>query len=120
MTRLFILWLLLPSLAMAQDYLKQFPLQRKTTYFEFHYRRHPELIADIARFADGFVKIANRDFFKADFDYPIRVLVLEDRTTFQDFLRREFRIKDPPGFGIYIPPQLNALMTNVAQSLGAP
>jgi hypothetical protein len=103
---------------MAQGYMSEFPLERKTTYFDFHYKRRPERIAEIARFADAFVKVVNRDFFKADFDYPIRVLVLEDRATFQNFLRREFRINDPPGFGIYIPPPHKLFATFEDSGLG--
>ena len=91
--------------AVAQTYLEQFPLHQKTRYFDFYYRRDPQKIAYIARFADGFIKVINRDFFKADFDYPIRTLVLEDRATFQGFLCREFRISDPPAFGVYISSQ---------------
>jgi hypothetical protein len=96
--------LLLPALAFAQDYLDQFPQRKQTEYFDFRYRRASPRIAEIARFADGFIKIVNRDFFKADFDYPIRVLVLEDRASFKEFLRREFHISDPPDFGIYVTP----------------
>ena len=98
-----LLWL--PALAFAQDYLDQFPHRKQTEYFDFRYKRESPSIATIARFADGFVKIVNRDFFKADFDYPIRVLVLEDRARFKDFLRREFHESDPPDFGIYLPKQ---------------
>lgn len=96
-------WLLLaPVIAVAQDYLEQFPLQQQTKYFDFRYKQHPEKIKAIARFADGFISIVNRDFFKADFDYPIRVLVLEDRASFQNFLRQQFGIADPPNFGIFL------------------
>ena len=104
-TRRFLCWpmLLLSAVTMAQGYLEQFSSRQQTKYFEFHYKRNPERIAAIARFADGFVTLLNRDFFKADFDYPIRVLVLEDRGAFQEFLRREFRVDDPPNFGIYLP-----------------
>lgn len=44
----------------------------------------------------------NRDFFKADFDYPIGVLVLEDRARFKTFLQTELHIADPPNFGVYL------------------
>src|SRR5438876_3632533 len=103
-TRLNFCWLLLllSAVTMAQGYLERFPSRQQTKYFEFHFKRNPERIAAIARFADGFVTLLNRDFFKADFDYPVRVLVLEDRAAFQEFLRREFRVNDPPNFGIYL------------------
>jgi hypothetical protein len=64
-----------PVVAVAQDYLEQFPLQQHTKYFDFRFKRNPEQIKAIARFADGFINVVNRDFFKADFDYPIRVLL---------------------------------------------
>ena len=96
-------WLLLaPIFAIAQDYLEQFPLQQQTKYFDFRFKRNPEQIKAIARFADGFINVVNRDFFKTDFDYPIRVLVLEDRATFQKFLRQQFGVSDPPNFGIFL------------------
>ena len=112
------LLLLLPSITLAQEYLKQFPLRQQAQYFDFHFKRNPGRVAAIARFADGFVQVVNRDFFKADFDYPIRVLVLEDRATFQEFLRREFRVNDPPGFGIYLPPPHKLFATYEDSGLG--
>jgi len=93
--------LLLPAFAFTQDYLDQFPHRKQTEYFDFRYRSNSPRVAEIARFGDGFIKFVNRDFFKADFDYPIRVLVLEDRARFKEFIRREFQDNDPPDFGIY-------------------
>jgi hypothetical protein len=94
--------LALPAATMAQSFLEQFPYHQQTRYFEFYCKRNPQRMAGITRFADGFITLLNRDFFKADFDYPIRVLVLEDRARFQEFLRREIHDPDPPGFGIYL------------------
>jgi hypothetical protein len=94
--------LLLPALAEGQGYLEQFPFRQPTKYFDFRYKRNPEKIATIARFADGFINLLNKDFFNANFDYPILVLVLEDRASFQEFLRREFHDEHPPQFGIYM------------------
>jgi len=91
-----------PPTATTQSYLEEFPRHRQFKYFDFYYKRSPERIEGIARFADAFVALVNRDFFKAEYDYPIRVLVLEDRSAFQDFLRRRFRMQDPPGFGIFM------------------
>ena len=98
--------LLLPFLSNAQNYLEQFPLREQTKYFDFRYKRNSEKITEVARFSDAFIKVLNRDFFKVEFDYPIRVLVLEDRTTFGAFLRRDLRINDPPGFGICVSDKL--------------
>jgi len=94
--------LLLPTVLWSQDFIGQFPYHKKTEYFDFYYRRESPKIPEIARFADGFVRLVNRDFFKADFDYPIRVLVFEDRPQFQQFLIQQLHIADPPGFGVYV------------------
>lgn len=94
--------LLLPALALAQDFTSQFPYHKKTEYFDFYYRRESPKISEIARFADGFVRLVNRDFFKADFDYPIRVLVFENREQFKGFLTQQLHIADPPNFGVYV------------------
>lgn len=100
---IFCFWLLLtPLLSVSQTYLEQFPLQRQTKYFDFRYKQHPEQIQAIARFANAFIGVVNRDFFKTDFDYPTRVLVLEDRSTFQKCLQQQFGIFDPPNFGIFL------------------
>jgi hypothetical protein len=96
------LLLLLSASTMAQGFLEQFPLQQQTKYFNFRYKQSPEKISAVARFADGFLTLVNRDFFKADFEYPILVLVLEDRPAFQQFLHREFHMANPPQFGVYL------------------
>ena len=95
-----ILWW--PAVARGQSYLKEFPGRHQAKYFEFHYKRNADQIKEIAQFADAFVTLINRDFFKADFEYPIRVLVLEDRGTFQQFLRTRIGVREPPNFGIYL------------------
>ena len=96
-------WLLLvPVVTTAQDYLAQFPLRQQTKYFDFRFKRNPERIKPLARFADGFINVVNHNFFKADFTYPIRVLVLEDRASFQTFLRQQFAVIDPPNYGIFL------------------
>jgi len=75
--QLHLLMFLFPLAAIGQSYLRSFPGSLRTEYFQFHYRTNQAHVAEIAKFADSFVKIVNRDFFKADFDYPIRVLVLD-------------------------------------------
>jgi hypothetical protein len=94
--------LLLPTVVWSQDFISQFPYHKKTEYFDFYYLRESPRIPEIARFADGFVRLVNRDFFKADFDYPIRVLVFEDRAQFKQFLIQQLHIQDPPNFGVYV------------------
>jgi hypothetical protein len=93
---------LLPAVVLSQDFLDQFPYRKQTEYFDFRYKRNSAQIPEIARFADGFIRLVDRDFFKADFDYPIRVLVFEDRAQFKEFLVHELQIAEPPNFGIYL------------------
>lgn len=87
--------------AHAKDWSKTLPFEHKSRYFEFQYQRASWKANEFARFADGFVDLVNRDFIKVEFDYPIRVLVLPDRARFQQFLREELSMGDPPNFGIY-------------------
>ena len=94
--------LLLPTIVWSQDFIDQFPYHKKTEYFDFYYLRESPKISEIARFADGFVRLVNRDFFKTDFDYPIRVLVFENRAQFKQFLIQQLHIADPPNFGVYV------------------
>jgi len=96
------LLLLTPIVAFAQPYLNEFPFHQQTKYFDFRFKRNSERIKTIARFADGFIGVINRDFFPAGFDYPVRVLVLEDRASFQNCLRQQFSIANPPNFGIFL------------------
>jgi hypothetical protein len=109
--------LLLPLVVIGQGYLEQFPFQEKTKYFVFRFKRNPERIKVIARFADGFISVVNRDFLKAEFNYPIRALMLEDRASFQKFLREQFGVTDPPGFGIFLY-QFNLFATYEDSGLG--
>jgi hypothetical protein len=103
MNRILLGWLLLlPAIVFSQDFTSQFPCHKQTAYFDFYYLRESPRIPKITRFADGFVRLVNRDFFKADFDYPIRVLVFEDREQFKQFLIRQLHIADPPNFGVYV------------------
>jgi len=94
--------LLLPLTARPEDFTRQFPFHKRTEYFDFYYLRESPKIPEITRFADGFVRLVNRDFFKADFGYPIRVLVFEDRNQFKHFLVEQLHVADPPNFGIYV------------------
>ncbi|SRR6266851_6874943 len=90
------------TIASAQDFLLQFPYRKQTRYFDFRYKRESSRIANLVRFDDNFIKLVNRDFFKADFDYPIRAFVLEDQNQFQEFVQNELHVPGPAGFGIYL------------------
>lgn len=82
--------------------LDQFPFRKQTRYFDFHYARNSSQMEGMARFADAYINLINRDFFKADFDYPIRVFVLEDQNRFEEFVHRDLEVPGPAGFGIYV------------------
>src|SRR5262249_30089421 len=73
-----------------------------TRYFDFHYERNFTRIDEMARFADGYIGIINRDFLKAEFDYPIQVYVLADQKRFEEFAHRELSVPGPAGFGMYL------------------
>ena len=75
----------------------QFPVRKQSKYFEFGYERDNPQIEPMARFADGYVKLINRDFFQADFDYPIHVFVLQNQERFEDFVHRDLRVPGPAG-----------------------
>lgn len=94
-------WIVLPT--EDRDFSRDFPNELKSRYFIFRYQRAAWDAASFARFADAFVDLVNRDFIKVGFAYPIEVLVLPDRETFQAYLRSEFKVSNPPGFGIYLP-----------------
>jgi hypothetical protein len=103
--------------ASAQHFLNQFSFRKQTKYFDFRYRHYSTNIAEIARFSDAFIGTVNRDFFKAEFSFPIRVLVLENRDKYLAFLRRDLAVENPPNFGIYIYP-LKMFVTYEAAGLG--
>jgi hypothetical protein len=85
----------------SQSYSEQLPLRQQSKYFDFRFKQHPEKIKAIARFADAFIDIVNRDFFKAEFDYPIRVLVTEDFSTHRTLVSQQFGVTDPT-MGIFL------------------
>jgi hypothetical protein len=89
------------SVASGQEFLKQFPLHKKSKFFELYFKQNPQKMEEIARFADGFVRVVHRQFFKSDFEYPIKLVTIEDRERFQAFLVKDMNISDPPYFGIY-------------------
>src|SRR5262249_17227121 len=99
-----VLLLLVVVLALARSsktYSEQFPLRQQTKYFDFQFRQHPEKIQSLARFADAFIDIVNRDFFKAEFDYPIRVLVTEDFAKHRELVSQQFGVTDPT-MGVFL------------------
>jgi hypothetical protein len=85
----------------SQSYSERLPLRQQSKYFDFRFKQHPEKIKTIARFADAFIDIVNRDFFKAEFDYPIRVLVTEDFSPHRTLVSQQFGVTDPT-MGIFL------------------
>jgi hypothetical protein len=80
----------------------QFPIRKQTKYFDFHYERNSPQIEGTARFADAYVRIVDRDFFPADFNYPIQVYVLANPSRFENFVQRDLKVPGPAGYGIYL------------------
>jgi hypothetical protein len=112
-----IIWVTCGLTAHATDWSKKLPQEHKSRYFTFHYQREGWDAPAFARFADAFVDSVNRDFTKVEFDFPIQVLVLPDRAAFQQFLKKEFVVRDPPDFGIYFP-AFKVFATYEASGLG--
>ena len=100
----------------SRSYSEQLPLRQQSKYFDFRFKQHPERIQSLARFADAFIDIANRDFFKAEFDYPIRVLVTEDSARHRALVSQQFGVADPT-MGIFLY-QHNLLATYEESGLG--
>jgi len=44
-----------------QSYSEQLPLRQQSKYFDFQFRQHPEKIDSLARFADAFIGLVNRE-----------------------------------------------------------
>ena len=100
----------------SQSYPEQLPLRQQSKYFDFQFRQHPEKIKSLARFADAFIDLVNRDFFKAEFDYPIRVLVTEDPSAHRTLVSQRFGVTDPTmGLFLY---KYNLLATYEDSGLG--
>src|SRR5215470_16847246 len=83
------------------NFFSQFPLRKQTEYFDFRYQRDSSHISSIIRFNDAFIKLMNRDFFKADFDYPIRAFVAQDWKHFDEFVHKQLHAGIAAGYGMY-------------------
>lgn len=103
MKRLCLVLLLFPMVAMAENLPKYFKNKFKSRYFVFHYNDEIRTIPQFATFTDGFIGVINREFFKANFNYPINVYVLKDKAAMQKFLTEKLHVNNPPSFGMYLP-----------------
>jgi len=65
--------LLLPAYVFGHDSPEQFPHRLQTKQFDFYCKGNETEVSKIARLADSFIGIANRDFFATKFNYPIRL-----------------------------------------------
>jgi hypothetical protein len=100
---LFCFLLLFPILTQSQSLIDQFPCRTQTKFFDFHYKSNSAKIPEIVQFSDAFINLLNQKFFKADFDYPIQVLVLNNREEFKELWVHQLHFDDPPYYGVYIP-----------------
>jgi hypothetical protein len=89
--------------AVAADWSRDFPLERRSRYFDVRYQRSGWDAAAFVRFADAFVDIVDRDFVRVSLEHPIGVLVLPDQASFQAYLRTRLGIARPPAYGMYLP-----------------
>ena len=85
------------SVTHQEGFFAGFPSTRRGRY-----QRESPRISELVRFDDAFIKEINHDFFKADFDYPIRTFVLTDQAQYEDFVNNQLRVPGPAGFGIYL------------------
>lgn len=119
--KLIALLLLLPVIAWGAgpaDNDADFDGRLRTEHFDFRFPADQgPAVRDIARFAEGFLAVLQKDFFDPKFDYPIKVLVLPTREAFQGYLRSRLKVADPPAFGIYLG-QLKAFVTYSSSGLG--
>jgi len=98
------------------DWSKDLPLTQRSRYFTIHYQRSAWDAAELARFADGFVELVDRDFLPARFDRPMDVLVFPDRASFHRYLRKVLGADLTP-MGIYLP-ALSVFATSEDSGLG--
>lgn len=84
------------------DWSQELPLTQRARHFTIHYQRPGWDAAGLARFADGFVALVDRDFLPVRFDRPMDVLVFRDRPSFHRYLR-EVLGADLTPMGIYLP-----------------
>lgn len=100
-------------------HLQHFPLNTRTKFFHLYHRTESPWLKEMSRFADGFVRVIHRQFFTADYSYPIQVLVLEDPKRFEEHLRKEFKMKGKaPEFGMVFFQELNCFVTHDGCGLG--
>lgn len=75
---------------------------KSTKYFIFHYGDNEEKVDYLSRCADGFIDAVSKDFFKANFSYPIHAYVFKDSTSFNRYCKIE--LNEPrPLYGTYVP-----------------
>ncbi len=100
-------------------HLRLFPHNQRTKFFHFYYMKETPMVQEMMRFADAFVRIIHRQFFTADYAYPIQMLVLENRERLEVYLRKEFKMKGPvPEFTMMFIPELNCFITEEGTGLG--
>jgi len=109
--------LLFPSLAFSEDLSVYFKNQFKSQYFVFHYNDEITTIPSFDRFSDGFIRVINRDFFRATFNYPIHVYVLKDQASMNIFLKQKANVDDTDLYGIYLP-RFNGFVTREDSGYG--
>ena len=97
--KLIALLLLLPVITWAAgpaDNDVDFDGRLRTEHFDFRFPADQgPAVRDIARFAEGFPAVLQKDFVDPKFAYPIKVLVLPTREAFQGYLRSRLTVALP-------------------------
>lgn len=80
----------------------QFQHRLPSKYFIFYSNIPQPKLAAYAELSDLFVDYVDRHYFKTENKFPIKVLVLPDRTSFKNLLRTQLQVVAPPDYGIYL------------------
>ncbi len=86
--------------------------------FIFHSQVSQKKSEEYLRFSKEFIKEINSKFFSINnAPLPISCVVFQSKEDFQQYLRDDLNISDPPGYGQYIP-QLNTFFTYDGSGFG--
>lgn len=100
----------------AVEWSRDFDHHHRSRFFDFHYQRAEWDAAALARVADGFVELFDRDFVPVRLERRLDVIVLRDRAALHRYLAERVG-SDLTPMGIYLP-SLGVLATYEDSGLG--
>lgn len=80
----------------------QFQHRLPSKYFIFYSDIPQPKLAAYAELSDLFVEYVERHYFKTENKFPIKVVVMPDRTSFKSLLRTQLQLAEPPEYGVYL------------------